>query len=770
MSSTYINYRTQDDIYNQIKNYMQKGFVQVDLEKVNFLQGTSEYTLSNGYLVSVSAIEGIRADGHYIPPTDSFNGVSALVEGTDYTLTRSVSQTDGAGTDVYDTITFTNNLLFEHNKTILISYMYWDTNKKTNITNFSDGSIAGMIAKSMAIQLASLYKQNERQYNAGFISLATSSDLDNHGEIWGKPRSTGTPASGVVKVSAGSGDFTVTPNTAFVAGIAGVNLIFNAVSGTGLISSGTTQELTVQSNENGYKYNVGANSIGKIYSDNTLVTLQSTATITVNNWTVKDDGGVNTFTGGTDRETDAVYRNRLYLQPQKIGRGSIPAIESAVEDLDIVGDATIYDWHTSKDVATSNFRVFVTSNVGNKLLTDSASVSAINTVLEAYRPAGNSYDIKHPMPIMVYLSGTAVIEDGEFDNRTAIISGVDTAITEYITGLGLGEDVIHAEMLERAMGIGGVYDFAINSLLYSEFASNPISTNLTDVVLEDSRTGTANYLSPPAYQEVKFMSQGREDTWIYSGVSAFTTEYAYINNAPTPSVYLAIDDGNGNYIRDPAFNIDWYTSNTSSTITIAPTAGSGVNRVLANGVDRLKFYYETATQSGINGVRVKLHGGYVSGVTTGTVKMELWSGTGDPSTAPTEILESGTITVLSGTDDYLVTFGSGTRNVFDATANYYVLLSGTSGSGTILSGAYISLPVSQSGTTGAQSTKLYSGVSDVALASQTWGQVINKTAMVHTTITSSGTGNIPIEGNALIPDIAVAYNIEIGYSLKSAVT
>jgi hypothetical protein len=289
-------------------------------------------------------------------------------------------------------------------------------------------------------------------------------------------------------------------------------------------------------------------------------------------------------------------------------------------------------------------------------------------------------------------------------------------------------------------------------------------------VLEDSRTGTGNYLSPPAYQEVKFMSSGREETWIYSGVDTFNTAYGYVNNSPTPRVYLAIDDGNGNWIRDPAFSIDWYTSNTASTITIAPTAGSGVNRVLADGVDRLKFFYETATQSGIDGIRVKLNGGFVSGVTSGTVKLEFWSGTGDPSTAPTEILESGTITVLSGVHDYEVDFGSGTRNVFDASVNYYVLLSGTSGSGTILSGAYIGLPVSQSGTVGAQNTKLYSGVSDVALGSQTWGQVINKTAMVHTMITSSGTGNISVEGKALIPDIAVAYDIDIGYQLRSNVS
>ncbi len=749
---------------------MQKGFVQVDLEKVTFTQGTTEYTLGNGFIVSVDSIEGINNDGHYIPATGSFNGVSALVEGTDYTLTRSTEQTDSAGTDVFDTITFTNSLLFENGTTILLSYVYWDTNMKTQITNFSAGSIASMIARAMAIQLSNLYSQNERQYNAGFISLATEGDLDNHGEIWGKPRSAGTFASGIVKVNAGSGDFTVTPNTAFVASIAGASLTFNAISGTGLISSGATKEVLVKSVEIGYKFNVGANSISKIYSDNTLVTLQSSATLTVNNWTVKDDGTINTFIGGTDRETNAQYRNRVLLQPQKIGRGAKLAIESAVEDLDIVGDATIHDWHDDKSITTGSFDIFVTSNTGNKLLTDTGSTSAINTVLNEYRPAGTSFSLKHPMPVMIKMSGTAIIKDENHDQRTAIVSGVDLAITNYITGLGLGEDVIHAEIIERAMATGGVYDFAINSLKYTEFATNPISTDNSFVVLEDSRTGTVNYLSPPAYQEVKFLSTGREETFIYSGVDTWTMGFNQIDNVPVPSVFLTIDDGNGNFIRDPSFSIDWYTSNNATQISIAPTAGSGVNRILVDGVDRLKFFYETATTSGVSGIRVKLNGGYVSGVTTGTVKMEFWSGTGDPSTAPTEILESGTFTVLSGVADYEHTFGSGVREVLDPTATYYVLLSGTSGSGTILSGAFIGLPVSQSGTTGAQNTQLYSGVSDTALASQTWGQVINKTAMVHTVVASSGTGNIAIEGKALTPDIAVAYDIDIGFSLRSNVT
>jgi len=44
-----------------------------------------------------------------------------------------------------------------------------------------------------------------------------------------------------------------------------------------------------------------------------------------------------------------------------------------------------------------------------------------------------------------------------FDQTTAI-AAVESAIDEYINHLGIGEEVILAELTERVMGVNGVYD------------------------------------------------------------------------------------------------------------------------------------------------------------------------------------------------------------------------------------------------------------------------------------------------------------------------
>ena len=180
--STFINYRSIDDIYDQIVDYMSKGYVTVDIEQITFLQGTSTYTLANSNILSIVSIEGTKADGHIIPPVGSFNGVSALELTTDYNL-GTASGTDDYGVDLYSGVTFVDNQLFEHNSIVYVTYIYYDVNKKTDITSFSNGSVASMLARAMAIQIGNLYAQNERLYNAGSVALATGSDLDNHGEI-----------------------------------------------------------------------------------------------------------------------------------------------------------------------------------------------------------------------------------------------------------------------------------------------------------------------------------------------------------------------------------------------------------------------------------------------------------------------------------------------------------------------------------------------------------------------------------------------------------
>jgi len=65
-------------------------------------------------------------------------------------------------------------------------------------------------------------------------------------------------------------------------------------------------------------------------------------------------------------------------------------------------------------------------------------------------------------------------------NQATVATNVKTALAAYVNALGIGNDVVFAEMVERAMGVEGMYDIVITA---------PIS-NI--VVLDDqlSRTNT----------------------------------------------------------------------------------------------------------------------------------------------------------------------------------------------------------------------------------------------------------------------------------------
>jgi uncharacterized phage protein gp47/JayE len=746
MSSTYRDKKSEDDVFDLISNYLQKGYVQVELEEITFEQGTTQYTLANGNLVSIISIEGIDNDGNSVPPEGSFNGVSALLENTDYTLTRTAVETDPFGVDLYDTITFTDPNQFVDSSTVYITYIYYDSVRVSRLTNFSNGSVNALIARAFSVQLSNLYNINERAYNAGFVTLATGTDLDNHAEFWGLTRDTGTFASGSVQVSVASGadDFTVTNNTAFVAAVAGENIIFNATVG-GTVAADSTVQFDVEAIAVGYKYNVGANSITRIYQDNTLGNLITGATVT--NPVIKLNGSLNTFQGGSDAESDTALRQRILRQSAKLGRGTEPAIEAALEDLDTVSDARIlYD--------KENDIVYITavSNIGAKLLTDTSSIATLNETIIDYAPVNATYVIQHPVPIMIKFSGTVNLLEDDYNNRSVITYAVSGVIDEYIQNLGIGKDILYSEMIKRAMQINGVFDFNIGEVFYSEFASNPIAFDDNVVKL------TTNSGVNVAYQEFRFVPTGRVDTVVYSGSATFTTDYSEVVNSPTPYVYLAIDDGTGNWIRNPAYLVDWYTSNTETSITLDENAGSGVGRTLVSGVDSLNLYYHSASTTHINGFRVKLYGGFVSGTVSSDVEWAIYSGTTSPDTA--QLLKSGTITVLSGSADYEVEFAS-PLIVADPEVDHYLAFSGI---GTVSGTEYVGLPTSASGTLGSINTKIYSGsVADIVAGSMTL--VPNKIGMLHTLLIQSGVENIVVEDSGYNPDVPVIYSVNIGYNL-----
>jgi len=69
-------------------------------------------------------------------------------------------------------------------------------------------------------------------------------------------------------------------------------------------------------------------------------------------------------------------------------------------------------------------------------------------------------------------------------NQAAVAADVKSAISEYVNGLGISDDVILNEMKERAMAIPGMYDVSFflpveNRIVQDNQLARLIASNIT---------------------------------------------------------------------------------------------------------------------------------------------------------------------------------------------------------------------------------------------------------------------------------------------------
>lgn len=100
-----------------------------------------------------------------------------------------------------------------------------------------------------------------------------------------------------------------------------------------------------------------------------------------------------------------------------------------------------------------------------------------------WRAAGVNVLVRVPTLITITIIGDITVKDGY--NQNDVAAAVKTAIAGYINGLGIGNDVIRAEMIERAMGVAGMHDITISTpatntvILESQLPRTSESTDIT---------------------------------------------------------------------------------------------------------------------------------------------------------------------------------------------------------------------------------------------------------------------------------------------------
>lgn len=690
-----LNSKDRDMLYDEIVEQVRDGVVVKEREEIIFSSNQNAYLLDGAgsgtiSVVEITNIEGIRSDGFYAHPTDTFNGIAPWEEDIDFVLSGSISTVAPsyagviAGEPLYDYLVWQGTDKPKDESKFYITYKYFDNNKAINPnrpTSFSAGSIGAAFANAFANIIGNMYNELQNSHNQSFLQTATGEDLILHGENYGLEPRAATPSTGYVQIINNTGgDLDITTSNRFAT--AGFIRVIFIPQESKTIGNGDTDVVLVQSDETGFAQNVGINTIVTLFESSDLTTQVSNVVIG-NPGTVA--GNTNLFNDGANVESDNDFRNRIQNAINKRGTATKSAIAGAVQSLASVRQAKVFDFEDKKSIPKPDIHVFVVGET-DKIIQNSTTLSEIGLEINDAKSAGVQFVTIVPMGIYIDLSGSVYVNKAFATQQSSIVGEVSTALSNYVNALNVGENIVYSRLIEEAMKISNVEKFEIEEKKFSEFAFHPYDLSTQWQVYASGSDGEGTFDRPYTQQFTK-LAKGYQDVFLYESVDTFTTSGSQISSGFTPGVYITVQDVNGIWVRDPQFVVDWYLSNTSNSITIDPDIGSGAGAFLQSGTTYLLFNYESYEEHTIDGLRVLMSGSIGSGASSTAIEISMWSG----STEPTNKVESGTVQVISGSYEYEIIFGS--TWTFDSdTEKHWVVISGTTVEAE-LSGSQIYIPV-----------------------------------------------------------------------------
>lgn len=295
-----------------------------------------------------------------------------------------------------------------------------------------------------------LWEMSESLYYSAFLGFATGNNLDRVVELLGVTRKAATKATGTVRFSGSDG--TVIPQGTRVATDEGEEFVTDA---SGTISGGSV-DIAVTASEFGTDGNVAGNTI-----TNLLDVILGVTSIT----------NPSATSGGTELETDAALRDRAPTALAATGKATVAALEAAI--LSISG-VTFVD-------AQEDFDEHKVTMIVDGLTLPDANV---DQAIEDTRSAGMEVVSQAPTVIDIYVD-IEIVYDGT--EPTDADDQVETSIINYITGLGIGNDVIYNKIIDEVFDTGSwVSDITI--LLVGTSYPPTGEANITIAALERADT------------------------------------------------------------------------------------------------------------------------------------------------------------------------------------------------------------------------------------------------------------------------------------------
>jgi uncharacterized phage protein gp47/JayE len=207
----------------------------------------------------------------------------------------------------------------------------------------------------------------------------------------------------------------------------------------------TTGDVAVEAEEVGVAYNVAANSIVVLEDD-----ISGAESVT--------NGSV--ASGGVDVETDYVYKSRFQAYIEGLGKANIAGLIEGALSVTGITSASVVE--LIPPVSNVNAKLYIDD--GSAAGVSASKVTEVQAAIDGdgtesspgYRAAGVNVEVTKPGVVTqdATLSVTAVTgvdaEQLEID--------VETALTDYVNTLGVGDDIIYNELVAAVMGVFGVED------------------------------------------------------------------------------------------------------------------------------------------------------------------------------------------------------------------------------------------------------------------------------------------------------------------------
>jgi uncharacterized phage protein gp47/JayE len=155
------------------------------------------------------------------------------------------------------------------------------------------------------------------------------------------------------------------------------------------------------------------------------------------------------ITDGVEAEEDAELRERAKHALEFAGKATYSSLETAIKSVEGVKSILIED---------------MPENVPGvvKVIVDGGDIDKIRSIIDDTRAAGIKVETFRPEIVYINVSLTLILEKGAVPT-TAIIEA-EKRIRSYISGLGIGSDVLYSRIIETIVGIQEVWD-AVNIVM-----------------------------------------------------------------------------------------------------------------------------------------------------------------------------------------------------------------------------------------------------------------------------------------------------------------